>query len=97
MNPWLMLGAVLALVAAVAFGHHRGYQDRVGEEAIAQQASEQARKEALQAAAAEIAKIDVKNVTIQGKVIERIRTEQVYSDCKHSPESWKLIQEAYQP
>jgi len=97
MNPWLMLGAVLALVAAVAFGNHHGYQSRLGEEAIEQQAAEKGRKEALAAVAAEIAKIDVKQVTIQGKVIERIRTEQVYSECKHSPESWALIQEAYKP
>ena len=49
----------------------------------------------MEAAAREVAKIEVKNVTIQGKVIERIRTETVYSECRHSPDTWKLIQEAF--
>lgn len=96
MNPWFILAGLLALVAAYGVGRNDGKEFAQAEHRKIELAQEAARKEQLEADAEAVAKIDVKNVTIQGKVIERIRTEQVYSDCKHSPESWKLIQEAYQ-
>ena len=95
MNPWLILAGVLALAGAVGGGYVKGAKDNEAEHLRIAQAEEKARKEALQAAAMEVAKIDVKNVTIQGKVVEHIRTETVYSECRHSPDTWKLIQEAF--
>lgn len=99
MNPTLilaiLLGWSLSLGVAGWYGNGIGYDQRVAEEANDKDVADKAREEALSAAADAIAKIDVKQVTIQGKVIERIRTETVYSDCKHSPDTWALIQEAY--
>ncbi len=86
---------VLALAGAAVAGYVKGGNDHAAHDAEIQLAQAEARDEAMRAAAAEIAKIDVRQVTIQGKVIERIRTEQVYTDCAHSPESWALIQEVY--
>lgn len=96
MNPWLILACVVALAAGAVGGYVKGGRDNEAEHLRIDNLQQAAKDVALQAVAAEIVKIDVKNVTIQGKVIERIRTEQVYADCKHSPESWRLIQEAYQ-
>ena len=101
MNPTVilavLLGWALSLGGAGWYGKGLGYDQRVAEEAKDKDSAEKARKEALSAAADAIAKIDVKNVTIQGKVIERISTETVYLDCKHSPDTWQLIQEAFKP
>ncbi len=95
MNPTVILAGLLALLISIGgagwYGFGLGYDRHVAEIA----AEDKARKEGLQAAAAEIAKIDVKNVTVQGKVIEHVRTETVYSECQHSPDAWKTIQEAY--
>lgn len=101
MNPTVILGALLGLVISVGgagwYGFGLGYDQHVAEIAAQREAEDKARTAALDAAAREIAKIDVKNVTIQGKVVERIRTETVYADCRHSPDTWKLIQEAFKP
>lgn len=101
MNPTVilavLLGWTLSLGGAGWYGFGLGYDRHVAEEAKDKDAADKVRKEALSAAADAIAKIDVKNVTIQGKVIERIRTETVYSDCVHSPDTWALIQQAYKP
>lgn len=99
MNPTIVLAVLLGWVISAGgagwYGFGLGYDRHVAEIATQQAAAEAARKEALDAAAREIAKIEVKNVTIQGKVVERIKTETVYADCKHSPDTWKLIQEAF--
>lgn len=95
MNPWLILAGVLALAVAATGGYVKGGRDNEAEHLRTAKVQQEARDKALKAAAAEIAKIDVRNVTIQGKVIERVRTEKVYSESRHSPDSWALIQEAY--
>jgi hypothetical protein len=46
-------------------------------------------------AASAIAGITVNNTTIQGKVIERVRTETVYAECRHSTETHQLIKDAF--
>lgn len=99
MNPTLilavLLGWVLSVIGAGWYAMNLGYDKHITEIAAQRESDEKVRKEALDAAAREIAKIDVKNVTIQGKVIERIRTETLYSECRHSPDTWNLIQEAF--
>lgn len=99
MNPTLilavLLGWVLSIIGAGWYAMNLGYDKHIAEIASQREAEDKARKEALDAAAREIAKIDVKNVTVQGKVIERIRTETVYTECRHSPETWKIVLEAF--
>jgi len=45
-------------------------------------------------AAQAIAGIEIKNTTIQGRVTERIKTEIVYSECKHTATTVSDINEA---
>ena len=79
----------LVLVFVMGWIAHGMYSDSVVK------AIEETRKEAAQSAATEIAKITITNTTVQGKVIERIRTEQVYSECQHSPDTYELIKGAF--
>jgi hypothetical protein len=51
------------------------------------------RKEVALLNAQEIAKLKVENTTVQGKIIERVRTEIVYTECKHSDSDYKLLTE----
>jgi uncharacterized membrane protein len=54
-------------------------------------------QQASMAGAAEvISKIEQKTTTINQKIIERIRTEKVYEECRHSPDAFKTLLEAYQ-
>lgn len=50
---------------------------------------------ASKAAAEAIAGIEIKQTTINNKVREVIRTETVYSDCRHSPDMFKLIKDKF--
>jgi hypothetical protein len=93
----IALGFILAMLGAGWYGKNIGYDMREAEYARDAAAQDAARAEALKAAAEAVAKIDVKQITIQGKVVERIRTETVYAECRHSPETFALIQEAYKP
>lgn len=55
-----------------------------------------AERAAAEASAGAIAKIKIHNTTVNAKVVERIRTEQVYRECKHSPEAFQTLLQAYQ-
>lgn len=101
MNPTVilavLLGWALTIIGAGWYAMDLGYDKHVAEIAAQRESDEKVRKEALDAAAREVAKIDVKQVTIQGKVIERIRTETIYTECRHSPDTMKMIEEAFKP
>ena len=43
------------------------------------------------AAATEIAKIKIEHKEIYNKVVERTKTEIVYSECKHSDDTFQII------
>ena len=99
MNPTIILAVLLGWLVSIGgagwYSFGLGYDRHAAQIAAQREAEDKARAEALDAAAREVAKIEVRNVTIQGKVIERIRTETVYSECRHSPDTWNLIQEAF--
>ena len=59
------------------------------------QAIAETRALAAESAAKEISKIEITNTTVQGKIIERVRTEIVYSECHHSPDTFTLIKDAF--
>ena len=84
-----LIGGLAMLVFFMGFFSHALYSNAIT------QAIEETRKEAALSAAQEIAKIEIKNTTIHAKLVERIRTETVYSECKHSPESYQLIKDAF--
>ena len=83
--------AIIALVVVylLGVGSHVLYSNSVT------QAIAETRKAAAESAANEISKIEIKNSIIQQKVIERVKTEVVYSECKHSPDTYQLILDAY--
>lgn len=94
-NPYIIIAALLAIAGSGFQGYRMGKDSVIAEQVEQREVQRQTQDAALQAAAQEIAKIEVKNVTIQGKVIERIRTETVYTECKHSPETMSLIKDAF--
>lgn len=54
-----------------------------------------AQRGAEKGAAAEIAKLKPQTTIVNNKVVEHITTERVYQDCRHSPDAFKTILEAY--
>lgn len=86
--PWklvIALGIVLSLLAT-------GFAVGVW---VTKSIATNAAYEASKAAAAEIAKIQITNTTTVNKVREIIKYEKVYSECKHSEETLKVIKGAY--
>ncbi len=90
-NYLVAAGVVLLFLSGWAV---RGWRDDSINQAIAE-ATQKSREAASMAAAEQISKIQITNTTIQNKVVERIRTEVQYQECKHSPETFKLIQDAF--
>lgn len=85
---------MITYLLVFALGGYLGYDlrdDQAMELAAVEARSTQS---AQAAAAAEIAKITITETTITQPVLERIRVEKVYSDCKHSPEMMLDINEA---
>jgi len=64
---------------------------------VAHSIADRAEIAAMKGAATEIAKIQIKHETITQPVLERVRTEVQYRECKHDPDTFKLIQEAFKP
>lgn len=100
-NPWAGLAVVLALVTTHGIVGWQAYH--IGQDAlIAQQKREddieaRTRKAAMEGAATEISKIEVKHVTIRQKAETVIQREPVYSNCVHSPDGLRLVNEALRP
>lgn len=98
MNPYLLLGIVVAFVASTggAFFYGQG----VGKESLeAQQAREnkiaQVAYESAQTAAAKaISEMEIKNVTITQPIRTEVRTRTVYSECKHTPDGLRALNNA---
>lgn len=90
-----IVAAGLLAVALFASGWVvKGWADDSAERRI-EQAIAKTQGIASQAAATAIAGIQVNSTTIQGKVIERVRTEMIYTECKHSPETFQLIKDSF--
>ena len=81
--------ALIALIAAFVGGiyAHKLFIDSSAQDL------EMYREEIANANAQAIAKLKVENTTVQGKIIERVRTEIVYTECKHSDSDYKILTE----
>lgn len=95
MNPWMLLGVVLAVAGAggggfwygTGVGHDQCIAERAKDEELVRRAGEAA---ALVAADA-ISKIEVKNVT-QKQILQREIVENVvYRDCRHTPDGLRAL------
>jgi hypothetical protein len=97
-NPWALLGIVLAVGAMVGGAYMRGLDD--GENKIvAQQAREDAIAQkavdaAIGAAADAISKIKVQHRTVQQEVQREVAERVVYRECLHSPDGLRNINAA---
>lgn len=95
LNPWVILGVVLALGATGTAGYVKGSNDAenefLAETAREQQIARIAYDNALAATASEIAKIEVTNKTIRQDLEREIRYEPIYIDCRHTPGVKRLL------
>ncbi|MES2910639.1 MAG: hypothetical protein V4718_04585 [Pseudomonadota bacterium] len=94
MNPWLILGAVLACAGSFWYGTSVGADREVAKRAQDISLAAEVVELAQQGAAKAIAENAPINRTIVQKVQHEISTNTVYADCKHSPDSVRLINQA---
>lgn len=100
-NPWVLVAAGLVLAAshgAVAWKSYSLGQDSVYAEKYKLEEVERRVTEAATAASAkEISKIEVKHVTIRQRLDREIIKEPVYTDCRHSPDGMRAVNDALRP
>ena len=89
-----IIAAVLALGGTAFQAYRMGQDSVIADNARAEKLITQVRDEAKQGAADAIAKIDIKQVTIQGRLQKEIQTNTVYRDCAHSPDGLRSINDA---
>jgi phosphoribosylaminoimidazole-succinocarboxamide synthase len=94
MNPYIIIGFLLALAGAGAGGFKLGDDHRTAAQAREQKHITEAVDAANNAAAQAIAKIKVVNKTIQNEVQREVQNNIVYRDCKHTPDGLRLLNEA---
>ena len=94
LNPWLLLGALLAILASFGTGYYKGASDTEATQSKTELLIMQASQVAQQAAAQEITKIKIKNTTIRKEVRREIQNVPVYADCKHTEPGLRLINQA---
>lgn len=83
-----------SVAGAFFYGREVGIDTEINRQVEIKQAIEDTRTQAALGAASEISKLKIKNTTIQGKVIEVVRDNPVYRDCKHDDAGMQLINEA---
>lgn len=94
MNPWFLLGIVLAIIGAAGGGFYYGSDYQKGKTAREEVLIQEVRETAQTAAASEIAKIKVVHQTIR-QATETITHEvPVYRDCHNTPDGLHLINSA---
>ncbi len=98
MNPWLIIGVIIAsfiaTIASYKFGYDNGTNEikalQLSEEKLIAKVEESARL----GAANEIAKIQLKQTTIYNKVQREVQTNTVYRECKHTADGLRNLNEA---
>ncbi len=94
LNPWLLLAALLIILASFGGGYLKGRDDASSTCSSHQALIAETALQAQAAAAQEIAKIEINHKTIKQKVEREIQTVPVYFDCKHSAGGLRLINQA---
>lgn len=91
MNPYIVVTIILVIAAGgFRFGvdHERARQGREDRHIV------EATKAATDAASDAISKLRPKYTTIQNEVQREITTRTVYTDCRHSPDGLRLLNQA---
>lgn len=94
MNPYLIIAALLAVLAAGAGGFKLGADHEVAAQAREAKHITEAIGAATDASAKAIAALKVKSTTITQEVQREIKTNFVYSDCKLTPGGLQLANQA---
>jgi len=94
MNHYLIIAALVAVLAAGAGGFKLGADHEIASQAREQKHITEAVEAANKTAAQAIAAIKPKYTTIQNEVQREIRTNTVYSDCKLPADGLRLVQQA---
>lgn len=94
MNPYLIIGALVAVLAAGAGGFKLGADHELAAQAREDKHVAAAIEAANTASAVAIAGIKVENTTIHQELQREIRTNTIYADCKHSPGGLRSLNDA---
>lgn len=94
MNPYLIIAALVAVIASGYGGFRLGVDHEVAAQAREDQHVAQAVDAANAASANAISKIKVINTKIQNEVQREIITNTVYRDCAHTPDGLRLLNQA---
>lgn len=99
MNPYLIIAALAAVLAAGAGGFKLGADHEVASQARAQEQLEKVIEATTAATAEAISKIKVVNRTIQNEVRHETSTQTVYRDnrCAHTDNGLRLANQALDP
>lgn len=98
MNPWVLLGAILAVILAAGAGYGKGHKDASLAIAAQQKHDDDLVRKATesmeQSVAKNIAGIEVRNVTIRQELQREVVEKPVYRDCVNTPDGLSLINSA---
>ena len=94
MNPYVIIGFLLALAGAGAGGFKLGADHEVASQARQDKYVAQAIQVATDTSAKAIAEQKKVFTTIQGKVIHETSTNTIYADCKLPADGLRLVNEA---
>jgi hypothetical protein len=94
MNPYLIIAALVAILAAGAGGFKLGADHELAAQAREDKHVAAAIQAANTASAEAIAGIKVANTTIHQGLQREIRTNTIYAECKHSPVGLRNINDA---
>lgn len=94
MNPYLIIGALIAAAGAFFYGMDVGEDRAIAKQKSTQELVDAVYDKAQKGAADEIAKIKPKNVTIRQELEREIQTNTVYRDCRVPAGGVRLANEA---
>jgi hypothetical protein len=98
-TPWILLAAVLFWGGSTGVAYWKG-KEHGRDELIAEQSKHaEIRAETLQVAqsavAGDLARIDGSLGDLDARIAKAMRTDRRYTDCRHTPDSMRLIREAF--
>ena len=94
MNPYLIIGALVAVLAAGAGGFKLGADHELAAQAREDKHVAAAVEAANTASAGAIAGIKVTNTTIRQELEREIRTNTIYAECRHTSGGLRSINES---
>ena len=94
MNPYLIIAALVAVLAAGAGGFKLGADHEIAAKAREQKHIAEAVDAANNVSAQAIATLKPVYTTINSEIQREIRTKTVFSDCKLPPDSLRLVNQA---